>query len=295
MKSKISHAFGQVTSDDGTLIGYQSFGSGPGVILVEGAMGTAENYHDLALAMSSRFKVYVPDRRGRGMSPRAYRADHAIRDDVEDVRCLLEHTGARYLFGLSSGAMIVLEALKVGLPVDRAAVFEPPFYLQGMATHLIPRFNRQVERNHFAAALVTAMRIVGLGPKLLRFVPGWILQLGAAYSLRNNARHPTSYAPLKELIPAMQYDFNVVATMNERMQSLRTLDMPVLLMGGDKSPDYLKDAIVALKKIIANAKSVELADADHSGPWNKDLHGKPQAVADAMAAFFLSGSPAIFR
>src|SRR6266702_3131246 len=88
-----------VMSHDGTSIGYQSFGSGPGVVLVQGAMGTAQNYRQLALALASQFTVHVPDRRGRGMSPRSYDAKHSIRDDVDDLRCILEQTGARYLFG----------------------------------------------------------------------------------------------------------------------------------------------------------------------------------------------------
>ena len=59
-----------VTSRDGTQIGYTQVGHGPGLILVQGALGTAHNYRDLADALSSDFTVYTPDRRGRGMSPK---------------------------------------------------------------------------------------------------------------------------------------------------------------------------------------------------------------------------------
>lgn len=54
MRLETSIANGQVTSSDGTSIGYESFGDGPGVVLVQGAMGTTRNYHQLALAMSHK-------------------------------------------------------------------------------------------------------------------------------------------------------------------------------------------------------------------------------------------------
>lgn len=275
-----------VISHDGTSIGYQSFGSGPGVVLIEGAMGTAENYRQLALALADRFTVHVPDRRGRGMSPRPYAATHSVSDDVEDLRCILDRTGARYLFGLSSGAMTVLESLRKGLPVERAAVFEPPFYPDGMSARDIQRFNTQVAHRQLAAALVTAMGIVRLGPPLLRFVPSWLLRMGAAHALRADRRRSTPYARLSELVPAMCYDFNVVAGMNRRLQDLHPIETPVLLMGGDRSPDYLKRALTTLKAVLLNATSIELADSDHSAPWNEDLKGRPTQVAHALKDFF---------
>jgi pimeloyl-ACP methyl ester carboxylesterase len=275
-----------VTSHDGTVIGYRMIGDGPGLVLVQGAMGTEQNYHELALAMAEQFTVYLPDRRGRAMSPRPYSPQHTIRDDVEDIRCLLAQTGARYLFGLSSGAMIVLEALRNKLPVERAAVFEPPFYLDGMALHLVERFNTQVECEQLADALVTVLRIVGLGSPRLRSVPDWLLRIGAKFALRTNGGRPAHYASLSDLIPAMRYDFNVVAALNERPQDLRVIDRPVLLMGGDKSPDYLKNALVMLKVMLPNADWIQLSGVDHSAPWNADLNGKPSLVGGVLKEFF---------
>ncbi|MGF6575106.1 pimeloyl-ACP methyl ester carboxylesterase [Paraburkholderia sp. GAS333] len=286
MTAEISVRSGRVASADGTSIGYESFGEGPGIVLVQGAMGTARNYHQLAAALSDRFTVYPPDRRGRGLSPRPYSAQHSIKCDVEDVRCFLEHTGATYLFGLSSGAMIVLESIRQKLPIERAVVYEPPFYLNGVASHLITRFNKLVERGHLDDAFVTAMRIVGLGPRILRFVPDWLIRVGAAYMMRSDDRRSASYASLKELIPAMRYDFNVVAYMNDHLNDLRALDIPVLLMGGDRSPRYLKAALVALQDTLPNCRGVELAGADHSSPWNADLKGKPSKVGSVLREFF---------
>ena len=94
-----------VVSKDGTDIGYTVIGQGPGLILVQGAMGTAHKYHDLAQALSSTFTVYTPDRRGRGMSPKRFTPEHKIQRDVEDIEALSRRSGATSIFGLSSGGV----------------------------------------------------------------------------------------------------------------------------------------------------------------------------------------------
>lgn len=109
-------------SKDGTSIGYRIYGQGPGLLIVQGAMGIASNYDQLARALATHFTVYVPDRRGRGRSPRPFTPDHAIERDVEDVQSVVEKTGAHWLFGLSSGAIIALEATRV-LPAIHQTVF----------------------------------------------------------------------------------------------------------------------------------------------------------------------------
>ncbi|MEZ5088358.1 MAG: alpha/beta hydrolase [Micropruina sp.] len=57
-----------VTSADGTRIGYRTVGDGTGLILVGGALRTAEDYLPLAAALAERCAVHVVDRRGRGDS-----------------------------------------------------------------------------------------------------------------------------------------------------------------------------------------------------------------------------------
>ncbi len=47
-----------VTSRDGTRIGYLQIGTGPGLVLVQGAMGDAYSYRELAEALSPHFTVF---------------------------------------------------------------------------------------------------------------------------------------------------------------------------------------------------------------------------------------------
>ncbi|WP_226507191.1 alpha/beta hydrolase [Pseudomonas sp. MWU16-30317] len=274
-----------ITSPDRTVIGYESIGEGPGLVLVQGAMGTVQNYYQLADCLAAHFKVYLPERRGRGISPKPYEKHHCIADDVADLRSIVDETGAEYLFGLSSGAMIVLAALMDGICVTKAVVYEPPFYLEGMAIHLVRHFNHQIEVGRYADALVTAAKIVGLGSPCLNSIPLWLQRLGARFALMTNAGRPDGYVSIKTLVPAMRYDFNIVLTMNEQIQNLRNIRQEVLLMGGDKSPGYLKNALTALELVLPDTKRINLAGADHSTPWNTDLSGRPLLVAQCLISY----------
>ena len=57
----ITHQTGQVTSADGTIIGYRQMGSGPGLVMLHGVFNTSKNYQRLAEALAEAFTVYVPD------------------------------------------------------------------------------------------------------------------------------------------------------------------------------------------------------------------------------------------
>src|SRR5579862_9261246 len=82
-------ATASVVSRDGTRIGYRRIGSGPGVVLIQGAMGTEHNFSELAAQLADHFTIYLPDRRGRGLSPRPYDPDYTVTRDVEDLEALL--------------------------------------------------------------------------------------------------------------------------------------------------------------------------------------------------------------
>lgn len=287
--SRTAYTDGHVISADGTRVGYRQIGSGPGIVLIQGAMGTWFNYDELARLLASDFTVYLPDRRGRGLSPRPYTPDHVIERDVEDIDALMQETAASQVFGLSSGAIIALEATRTLPVIERTVLYEPPFYLQGIAHRKIARFHDDVDRGDLASALVTAGEIVGLGPSLLRFVPRPLKKLVVGRFIRRDTEEVNAggvYAPLTELIPAMRYDFNVVGGKDGHMPVYAHLEKPIRLLGGTKSPTYLLNALAALQTTLPNATREVLPGLDHSGAWNTDRGGRPAIVSAAMRRFF---------
>lgn len=93
-----------LTSRDGTVVSYRHLGPGPGVVLPHGAGQSSQNFLTLARALADQFRLYVPDRPGRGRNG-PYNKDHGLDDEVEDVEALLRERGAHYVFGLSASTV----------------------------------------------------------------------------------------------------------------------------------------------------------------------------------------------
>lgn len=283
---------GSVISADGTTIGYRQYGHGPGIVLVQGAMGSAQNFMQLAGMLSGAFTVYVPDRRGRGLSPLPYSKDYRIQKDVQDVEALLANTSAHAVFGLSSGAVICLEAARMLPAIRKAAIYEPPLFMSSSEpTAFVTRFEQEMAQGKVAAALVTAMKGAQMGPPILGAMPRFLLESLTNMVMKSEDKKGSGeYLPMRELAPALQYDFQIVAEMSGKLENFRALSAEVLLLGGSKSPAYLKVALDALEQVLPQVKRVELPGLGHADAWNYDKQrnpdGKPEVVAQELCRFF---------
>lgn len=118
-----------VTSKDGTQIAYETKGSGPAVILVDGALcyRSFGPMPHLAKLLAPRFTVYTYDRRGRGESSNS--KPYAVDREVEDLEALIQAAGgSAFVYGISSGACLALEAaIKLGDKIRKLAMYEPPY------------------------------------------------------------------------------------------------------------------------------------------------------------------------
>ena len=116
------------TSKDGTTIAYSVTGSGPALVLVDGALcsrlfGPMPGY---AKALAEQFTVFWYDRRGRGESGDA--TPYAIEREVEDLAAILKAAGgSAYVFGASSGAALGLQGVVNGLPISTLLMYEAPY------------------------------------------------------------------------------------------------------------------------------------------------------------------------
>jgi pimeloyl-ACP methyl ester carboxylesterase len=120
----------ETTSADGTTIAYDVSGSGPPVVIVHGAyVSRAIDSFPVELAgvLASTFTVAHYERRGRGESGDT--APYAVEREIEDLRAVIEAVGdgPAYVLGLSSGAVLALEAAAAGAPIAKLVMYEPPF------------------------------------------------------------------------------------------------------------------------------------------------------------------------
>src|SRR5215216_3563526 len=146
-----------VTSADGTIIGYRQIGRGPGLVIMHGGLRASQHYERLASALADQFTVYIPDRRGRGLSGPAG-DDYSYLKECEDLAALLKKTGARLVFGHSGGALFALEsALKSS--IDKMVLYEPAVSIKGsLPLGWLDDLDGAVNRKDYAGAMIKVIQ-----------------------------------------------------------------------------------------------------------------------------------------
>jgi pimeloyl-ACP methyl ester carboxylesterase len=281
---------GAVVSKDGTTIGYRQVGRGPGLVVVHGAMESAASHMQLAEALADSYTVYLPDRRGRGLSG-PYGTPYGVREDVEDLDALLAKTGAHDVFGVSSGAIICLEAALALPAIQKAAIFEPPLMVDGPAPSAwLTRFDREMAQGKVAAAMITGMKGAEMGPPMLNVIPRWLLERMTTMMMASEDKKAAGDdVTMRMLAPTLHYDFQLVVDMAGPLERFRAVHAEVLLLGGSKSPAYLTRAVDALEKALPDVERVEFPGLGHEASGNADRRGQPEQVARELRRFFGAG------
>lgn len=246
----------------------------------------SQNLTKLAEAVAGTFSVFVPDRRGRGLSG-PFGEQFGISKAVEDLQALIAHSAAEHLFGLSVGAIVALFAALETPGVRKVVAYEPPFALTSVpgsspATWL-PRYDDEVARGRLAEALVTVskgVRDARVFSALPRFITVPLMRL----ALPAQAREVKSGdVALRDLIPTMHHDAQVVLDTADRLQALSGMKAQVLLLGGRSSPAYFKRISSAVHASIPGSRHVELRGLGH---MSADNGGQPLRVAQELLRFF---------
>jgi pimeloyl-ACP methyl ester carboxylesterase len=167
-----------LTSRDGTRIAYDKWGSGPALIVVNGALSDRTSSSELAQLLMPHFTVYSYDRRGRGDSTDT--KPYSVKREIEDLEALIDAAGgSAYVYGKSSGASLALQATaSLGTKVKKLAIYEPP-YSEGTANDwkiLRDKLNAMLIANRRADAVTLFLQFVGMPEEALtklKASPAW--------------------------------------------------------------------------------------------------------------------------
>jgi pimeloyl-ACP methyl ester carboxylesterase len=280
----------RVASADGTPIGCLTVGRGPGLVILHGAMQTAGSQLELAQALADTWQVILPDRRGRGASgPRQPHQEQqsGIEADVEDVNAVVAATGAEAVIGVSSGAILALLAARVPPAVRRVVAFEPPILPDSQrAQQILSRVEGELAEGRIDAALTTGWLAIQLGPAFLRRLPRPVLEalvrLGSRAEARRAADPTTTMRALARTLPD---DFRVVAAVSGQLSRFADVAVPVLLLGGQRSPAYLAAALDGLHEVLPHPQRVTLPGVGHEATGNRAQRGRPDLAAAAIREF----------
>jgi acetyltransferase/esterase len=149
----------------GARLYYETYGSGPLMLMVPGANGDANIFKMLTEHLAAHYTVVTYDRRGFSRSqldgPQDY--DHRLETDADDVRRLIEYLSHEpaTVFGSSSGGIVVLEVLtRYPSVVRRLIPYEPA------AVRLLPDGKKWMD---FFFRVYDLYRQSGMEPALEKF------------------------------------------------------------------------------------------------------------------------------
>jgi pimeloyl-ACP methyl ester carboxylesterase len=238
-----------LTGADGVDIGLLTAGSGPGLLLVHGGMGTIESWRGTWAELTRHRRVTAMDRRGRGSSGdgRSYALDREFADVAAVASALAAEQGAPVdVAGHSIGATCVLGAAARGAPFRRLVLYEPP----GPPT--VP--GDWAER-------VTAMIADGqVGRAAFSFLTEIIGLTQAEVAALRDAPGARDVLPI------------IAATMPREARALAAVDLsaaagqvsqPVLLLLGATSPPWAGQIIAELAAVLPAATVIQLPGVGH--------------------------------
>jgi pimeloyl-ACP methyl ester carboxylesterase len=256
----------KVTSKDGTTIVYDRLGEGPAVVLVCGGSVDRQSNAGLAEELAHHFTVYNYERRGRGESGDT--RPYAIEREIEDIEAVIDAAGgSAYLYGISSGAVLALDAT-AALPtkVKKLAMYEPPFIVEGTR----PRppadtasiYAKMVSEGRRGDAVEYFMtKVVGLPEEFAtqaRSEPWWPWQEALAHTL--------------------QYDATIMGDYSLPTGRAASVKTPTVLLTGGATFDWVRTSNQELAKYFPNGQYEVVEGQSH------DV--SPQALAPVLEKFF---------
>ena len=243
------------TSKDGTRIAFDRAGQGPAVIFVDGALCYRASGPSASVAglLKEHFTVYTYDRRGRGDSGDT--APYAIEREVDDIAALIaEAGGTAYLFGVSSGAVLALDAASRLTGISRLALYEAPFIVDDTRPPLPSEFRSRLKdavaadrRSDAVAMFLKLVGVPGFSVAIMRLMPVWKKLTAVAHTL--------------------PYDISIVEP-NQHGRPLSAArwaraTMPTLAIDGGKSPASMRNGMRALASALPGATYRTLPGQTH--------------------------------
>ena len=262
---------GTVQSQDGTTIAFDTRGAGPPLILVDGGFGHRAFGPNGALAplLAHHFTVVTYDRRGRGDSGDT--PPYVVQREVDDIQALVtEVGGSAFVYGISSGGALALEAARHLPAITKLALYELPFVVDDSRRPIPPDFTARlsalIASGRRGTAVTYFMRkgvgVPALVVALMHVTPAWSKLTALAHTIPYDAAILGDTGAGKPL-PARRW---------------ASVTAPTLVVDGGKSPTWTRHAMRALADTLPNATYRTLPGQTHLV--------KPAALAPVLVEFF---------
>lgn len=265
-----------VRSDDGTKIAYEREGSGPLLIIVDGALTTrwSGSKRELVDLLAPHYTVIVYDRRGRGDSgDSGDTSPYSVQREIDDIEELIDtHGGSAFLYGHSSGGCLALEAAALlGYPeVMKVAVYEAPYdddpAVQPGWTAYLEALGATLDGGRRGDAVALFLGYLGIPAAHIAGV-----------------RQSPAWPGMEALAHTLAYDHAGVMGESRTLprRRLAFVNASTLAMAGSASPPAMAATALAISEAVTTAEFALLDGQGHDVA--------PSALAPLLVEFFERG------
>ncbi|HWD46825.1 MAG TPA: alpha/beta hydrolase [Actinomycetota bacterium] len=246
-------------------------GRGPAILLLPPGSADRSSWAGVAAALAGRFRVLRFDRWSYrdGHAAASPSGAEAMAAEVADVLAVAAAVGERpLLVGHSSGAVVALESALAAPSAFRGLVlYEPPVAVaEPLGGEVLRRARAALDAGDPDRAVAIHMReIVGAGRLMVaamrRVPPVWQIIRGHA--------------------AAQITDDEAIESLGVGLGRYAGLELPVLLLGGGRSPAHLRERLAALAAALPRLEEVVVLE----GQGHMANLRAPGEVARVVAAF----------
>ena len=260
-----------VPGPDGHPIPVTDEGQGPAVLLLHSGSADRSSWARVAAALAGRFRVLRFDRwtYRDGHADAAPAGAEAMAAEVADVLAVGAAAGERpLLVGHSSGAVVALESALADPSAFRAMVlYEPPVAVdEPLGGDTLRRARAALDAGDPDRAITIHMReIAGAGRPMVA-------------ALR---RLPPVWQVIRGHAAAQITDDEAIESLGVGLGRYARLDLPVLLLGGGRSPAHMRARLDALAAVLPRLEEVVILE----GQGHMANLRAPGEVARVIAAF----------
>lgn len=243
----------------GSPIEYLELGSGEPVVLLHSSASSGAQWHALAERLATRYRVIAPDLYGYGGSaPWSGKRPFSLECEAKIVVALLGSVGGRaHLVGHSYGGAVALRvAATRGERLHSLTLIEPAAFhlLRGAETAALAEIVDVAERVAYAVARNR------YDDGIERFVDYWSGP-GTWAAVPKNKR-----VGLAARLPKIALDFHAAFNEPIRLEDLRSMTVPTLLLKGTRSPFPTRRICERLAHVLPDASLKTIAEAGHMAP-----------------------------
>ncbi|MDI2037122.1 alpha/beta fold hydrolase [Paenarthrobacter nitroguajacolicus] len=271
-----------IKTHDGGKLALYSYGAyeAPGerrVVLIGGAFLTALIYRPFSVALAKGlgegWAVDVYDRRGRGNST-GQPHNYSMATEIEDVRTIMDATGARNILGHSLGGSVALNAAQAfagsSHEPGKLAVYDAAVNIDGsMDMDWLPGFADAVDKGDVNRAMARMRRGMQPGTALAR-VPEPILAGLMAVVSRTKVNKL-----FRQLLPSGVGELKAAFEDADTPQDFSVLPSNTHFMVGKKSPQFYKVTAARLNRAVPGS-TLEVSP--------KGFHGSVPAAVNELVS-----------